>query len=161
MSTWTKLLCVICSMIQSQTVISLCSVLILLALIKLEFLWSSLLPNGSKKKKKENGKLLLDLSVNTNISLLFPSSIWDADCQTDKILHPKHNYINRYSGHFPFDYFFCSFLESTISVSVGTELESEGATPFLRTGKAPSNHLEINNTSPRQWFLNSCLSLSQ
>jgi len=102
----------------------------------------------------------LDLSVNTNISLLFPSNTLDTHCQTDQILHPRHNCINRYSGHFPFEYVFFSFLESTAAVSMGTELESEGATPFLRTGKALTNHLEINNTNPRQLFLNSCKSFS-
>lgn len=101
MSTPTELLCVICSMIQSQALILFCSVLICLVLVKLEFLMAV--------KKKENERLLLDLSVNRNISLLFPSSIKDTDYQTGQILHPRHNYINRYSGHFSLDciFFFC------------------------------------------------------
>lgn len=92
----------------------------------------------------------MDLSVNRNISLLFPSSMKDTDYQTDQIFHPQHNYINRYSGLLSFDCIFFSFLESTVSVSLGTEVELEGATPFLRTGKAPSNQLEINNACLRQ-----------
>lgn len=70
----------------------------------------------------------------------------DTDYQTDQILHPQHNYISRYSGHFSLDCLSFSFLESTVSASLGTEVELEGATPFLRAGKAPSHHPEINNT---------------